>query len=99
MKLVVPTDFDILAAFDAHGRNVAANLALHLDRDRAYLNTRLPELEDRGLLEKIEPAPNAGLYELTSYDPVVFAHRERYVGLSHDEFDTLVEETLGAAQI
>ena len=38
MKLVVRTDFDILAAFDAHGRNVAANLALHLDRDPAYVN-------------------------------------------------------------
>lgn len=36
MKLVQPTDFDILAAFDEHGRNVAASLALHLGRDRSY---------------------------------------------------------------
>ena len=78
MKLVVPTDFDILAAFDAHGRNVAANLALYLDRDRAYMNTRLPELGDQGLLEKIGPAPNAGLYELTNRGRVVLAHRSRY---------------------
>ena len=91
MKLVVPTDFDILAAFDAHGRNVAANLALHLDRDRAYVNTRLPELEDRGLLEKIGPAPNAGLYELTDRGAAVLEHREQYGEIGHEQFEALIE--------
>jgi len=90
MKLVVPTDFDILAAFDAHGRNVAANLALHLDRDRAYVNTRLPELEDRGLLEKIGPAPNAGLYELTDRGRAVLEHREQYGEVGQEEFEALI---------
>ena len=93
MKLVQPTDFDILAAFDEHGRNVAANLALHLDRDRAYVNTRLPELADRGLLKKIGPAPNTGLYEITASGQRAVTHREQYESA---EFDALVRgETEG----
>ena len=99
MKLVVPTDFDILAAFDAHGRNVAVNLALYLDRDRAYVNTRLPEPEHQGLLEKIGPAPNTGLYELTNRGRVVLAHRSRYDNLGCDEFETLVDETVASVEI
>jgi len=87
MKLVQPTDFDILAALNEHGRNVAANLALHLDRDRAYVNTRLPELADRGLLKKIGPAPNTGLYEITASGQRAVTHREQYESA---EFDALV---------
>lgn len=46
------TDFDILQALDDHRRNVAANLAAHLERDRAYLITRMPFLHDYGLVEE-----------------------------------------------
>jgi DNA-binding PadR family transcriptional regulator len=44
---------------------VAANLAIELDKDRAYVNTRLPQLEAYGLLERVGPAPKSGLYEIT----------------------------------
>ena len=65
MRLVDPTDFQILEALSDGQRNIAANLAIELDKDRAYLNTRLPELEDYGLIERIGPAQNSGLYEIT----------------------------------
>ena len=65
MRLVDPTDFQILEALSDGRRNVAANIAIELDKDRAYLNTRLPELEDYGLIERIGPAQNSGLYEIT----------------------------------
>ena len=65
MRLVDLTDFQILEALSDGRRNVAANIAIELDKDRAYLNTRLPELEDYGLIKRIGPAENSGLYEIT----------------------------------
>jgi len=65
VRLVDPTDFQILEALSDGRRNIAANIAIELDKDRAYVNTRLPELEDYGLIERIGPAQNSGLYEIT----------------------------------
>ena len=53
MRLTVPTDFDILDALTDGERNNAANLAYLLDRDRSYINTRLPVLADYGLVERV----------------------------------------------
>ena len=61
----MPTDFEILDAFSDGKRNIAANIALDIEKDRSYINTRLPILEDYDLLEKIGPAPNSGVYEIT----------------------------------
>lgn len=65
MRLVQPTDLELLESLADGKRDVAANLALELDKDRAYINTRLPQLEDYGLLKRIGPAPKSGLYEIT----------------------------------
>lgn len=93
MKLASPTDFDILEAFSDGKRNTAVNIALEIDRDRAYINTRLPILADHGLLERIGPAPNSGLYEITPRGQAVLKHRDTY----HDEsvdFEALVDSEL-----
>lgn len=92
MKLVQPTDFEILAALKG-GRNVATNLSVDLDRDRAYLNTRMPHLLDQGLIEKIGPAERSGLYELTERGRAVLAHRDKYDKLTAVEFEVIVDET------
>ena len=92
MKLASPTDFDILEALADGKRNTAANLAIEIDRDRAYINTRLPLLADHGLLERIGPAPSSGLYEITETGLAAIEHRESY----HDDdadFEALVEAT------
>ena len=89
MKLASPTDFDILESLSDGKRNTAANIAIDIDRDRAYINTRLPLLADHGLLERIGPAPNSGLYEITPKGRVVARHREAY----HDD-DTDLEALL-----
>ena len=65
MKPIQPTDFELLESLADGKRNVAANLALELDKDRGYINTRLPQLEDYGLLKRIGPAPKSGLYQIT----------------------------------
>jgi len=90
MKLASPTDFDILESLSDGKRNTAANIAIEIDRDRAYINTRLPLLADHGLLERIGPAPNSGLYEITPMGRAAARHREAY----HDDdtdFEALLE--------
>ncbi|MFO7926533.1 MAG: ArsR family transcriptional regulator [Halobacteriota archaeon] len=93
MKLASPTDFDVLEALSDGKRNTAANIAIEIDRDRAYINTRLPLLADHGLLERIGPAPNSGLYEITKKGQLAYRHREAY----HDEetdFEALIQSKL-----
>ncbi len=78
MKLVTPTDFDILAVLSDGKRNNAVNIAHELDRNRAYINTRLPVLKDYGLVETIGPAPTSGLYEITDKGRVAAANQSVY---------------------
>lgn len=65
MQLVDPTDYRILAFLAAGGRNNAINIAAALELDRSYVNTRLRALAEADLLERVGPAPNSGLYQLT----------------------------------
>ena len=91
MKLAVPTDFEILEALSDGKRNTAANLSYILDKDRSYINTRLPVLADYGLVDRIGPAPNSGLYEITEKGHVVIEHQDKYREEDVD-FDALIEE-------
>jgi len=93
MKLASPTDFNILEALSDGKRNTAANLAIEIDRDRAYINTRLPILADYGLIDRIGPAENSGLYEITERGLAALAHREAYEKDDVD-FDSLVQREL-----
>ncbi|KAB1198155.1 MULTISPECIES: ArsR family transcriptional regulator [Haloferax] len=95
MKLAVPTDFDILEALSDGRRNTAVNLSYILDKNRSYINTRLPILADYGLLDRVGPAPKSGLYEITRKGEVVVENREKYRADGVD-FDELVESELRA---
>ncbi|MFC7082316.1 ArsR family transcriptional regulator [Halorussus caseinilyticus] len=90
MKLQRPTDFLILQQLADGGRNVASNVALEIDKSRSHVNVRLPILADYGLVTKIGPAENSGLYEITPKGRVALAHREAYDDPDVD-FDALVE--------
>lgn len=90
MRLTQPTDFDILGALETHGRNVAANIAVHIDQNRAYVNTRLPHLQDHGLVTKIGPTANSGLYELTDRGQAALGARDEYDDVDPDRFETLI---------
>ncbi|WP_290812381.1 winged helix-turn-helix domain-containing protein [Halovivax sp.] len=89
MKLRRPTDFLILEALEEEGRNVAPNLAHHTDKSRKNINTRLPVLEDYGLVEKIGPSERSGVYELTPRGKAALVYRDRYDEV--DDFDALVD--------
>lgn len=93
MKLAVPTDFEILEALSDGNRNTAANLSYILDKDRSYINTRLPVLADYGLVERIGPAPNSGLYEITDKGLVVLDNQDSYREQDVD-FEALIESEL-----
>lgn len=93
MKLAAPTDFDILESLSDGKRNNAVNIAHELDRNRAYINTRLPILADYDLVERVGPAPNSGLYEITAKGQAVLKNRSQYREEGVD-FDEEVEETL-----
>ncbi len=93
MKLAVPTDFDILEALSDGKRNTAVNLSHELDKNRSYINTRLPILADYGLVDRVGPAPNSGLYEITDKGQATLRHRDRYREDGVD-FDQLVEDEI-----
>lgn len=90
MKLTSPTDFEILGVFSNRKRNNAINIAHELDKNRPYINTRLPILADYGLVETVGPAPNSGLYVITEKGRTALEFEEAY----HDDdidFEQLLE--------
>ncbi len=91
MRLVQPTDFEILDALSDGRRNTAANIAHIIDRNRSYINTRLPILADYELVERVGPAPNSGLYEILPRGRAALEHRDKYGGNDVD-FDALLDE-------
>ncbi|MFT4889637.1 MAG: DNA-binding IclR family transcriptional regulator [Halobacteriales archaeon] len=91
VKLRRPTDFLILEALEEHGRNVATNLAHHIDKSRKNINTRLPVLEDHGLVRKIGPAERSGLYEITRRGRLALMYRDQYDSV--DDFEALLEDS------
>ena len=92
VKLVVPTDFDILDVMSDGKRQTAPNLAEILDHESKYMNNRLSELAGKGLVEKVGPSKRSGMYVITEEGRAALALQDEY---SHDrtqEFDELVEE-------
>lgn len=84
MKLVQPTDFDILKILSDGRRNNAINIAKLLEQEREYINTRLPHLAEHGLVEAVGPADNSGLYEITERGQQALQHRREY---NHSDVD------------
>lgn len=84
---------EILDGLSDGKRNIAANLAYILDKDRAYINTRLPVLADYGLVDRIGPSQTSGLYEITPKGQAVIANRDAYRTDGVD-FEALIEQEL-----
>ena len=94
MKLVEPTDFEVLDALSDGKRNTAANVAAILDRNRSYINTRLPVLADYGLVKRVGPAPNSGLYAITERGKAALKHRDSYQDDDAD-FEARLDSEIG----
>lgn len=91
MKLVQPTDFDILETLADGKRNNAINIAKMIDRERSYINTRLPALEDYGLIKNVGPASNSALYVITDRGHAALYNREAY-GDDNTDFEQLINQ-------
>jgi len=76
LYLVEPTDFEILSYLSEAGRNNAVNIAVALEQNREYMNTRLRRLASHECVERIGPAENSGLYEITEKGRAALDHRE-----------------------
>lgn len=92
VKLRQPTDFLILEALHAYGRNVAPNLAQITGKSRKNVNNRLPVLDDYGLVRKIGPAERSGLYEVTDRGRIALRCRDEYD--STPDFEALIERRI-----
>ena len=90
--LTEPTDFMILEELSDGKRNTAANLASHLDKDRNYLNTRLTTLADYGILEKIGPAENSGIYQITSRGIAAVQNQTLYQQ-NREQFEAILDSS------
>jgi hypothetical protein len=91
MKLVQPTDFEILKALnETGGRNVAANISQELDKDRSYVNTRFSSLVGHGLVKRVGPSQKSGLYDLTDRGKRAIQYRDQYE--ETDDFESLISD-------
>ena len=93
MRLTVPTDFEILGVLSDGRRNNAINIAAELDRNRSYINTRLPVLADFNLIERVGPGTNSGLYVITEKGKIAAENQEAYEDDSID-FESFIQDRL-----
>ena len=75
MRLVDPTDYEILGVLSDGKRDNAINIAAKLDRDRGYINTRLPVLKDNKLVDRVGPSERSGLYVISKEGQSVLRDR------------------------
>jgi hypothetical protein len=94
MKLVKPTDFNILEETSDGERHVAPNLAEVLDRDRQYINNRLAELAGKGVLEKVGPSKRSNQYTISDKGLITLQLRSEYDHMTASEFGERVMERL-----
>lgn len=87
-----PVDFSLLAELKG-GRNVASNLHRVIGASHQYVNERLAQLENYGLVDRVGPNPRSGLYEITEMGRLAEEHREKYKDESVD-FDEFLAERI-----
>lgn len=95
VKLVQPTDFEILDAMADGKRQTAPNLAELLDKESRYMNNRLAELAGHGLVEKVGPSERSGMYVITERGRVALEHRDEYDHDTARKFGELVDRETG----
>lgn len=99
MKLVIPTDFDILEAMSNGRRQTAPNLAAILDKESTYMNNRLAELAAKGLVEKVGPAKRSGMYVITDRGLTALQLRDEYSHAAAREFGELIDRETNNARL
>lgn len=86
-----PLDFLLLEEL-LKGRNLGGNLHITLDVTRPYTNERLRTIADYGLVERVGPNENVGLYQITDKGRAALEYQDEYDEI--DDFDAFIEEQL-----
>jgi DNA-binding IclR family transcriptional regulator len=92
MKLELPTDRLLLQEL-AKGRNTGANIREDTDRHRSYVNRRLTQLQDYGLVRNI----GNGVYEITERGGASLHVTEEYD--EAEDFDAIVNDMVDRVTI
>jgi len=87
VRLTQPTDFLILGALSDGERDTASNIAKRINKNRSYINTRLPILADYELICKVGPNDNSGLYQITPLG-VAAVQKQALYNEDRNQFDS-----------
>lgn len=87
-------DFGILSAYADGKRDVPVNVAEKIDQKRNYVNTRYSRMRDYGLLTRVGPSDNSGLYAITPKGAAALKLKDQYrdPSVTDQEFEEVVEE-------
>ncbi|APX98675.1 helix-turn-helix domain-containing protein [Natronorubrum daqingense] len=99
MKLVVPTDIEILEAMSDGKRQTAPNLAEILGRKSRYMNNRLAELAGNGLVSKVGPSDSSGMYEITEKGRKALEMRHEYSHNQAEKFGRKLVQELDSSDL
>ena len=91
VKLTEPTDFDILEILSKGHRETPKHLGTLLDLRNAYMSQRLRQMEDYGLVGRIN---DSQMFVITELGQVALDLREEYSHQRSQEFGKLVQEEL-----
>lgn len=92
VRLRRPTDFEILSYFMSGEQDRGSNAAAALGKDPGYVNNRLPELTDQGLLERVGEAERSGIYRITPLGVAAYHLRDEY---DRDDWEDLIQKREG----
>ena len=98
IRLTQPTDFQILDTLSDGKRDTASNVAKRIDKNRSYINTRLPVLADYDLIKKIGPHESSGLYQITPLG-VAAVEKQALYDQDQDQFDAVIRELAADIEI
>jgi predicted transcriptional regulator len=94
MESLNKTDFDILEVLADGKRNVATNIAIEIEADRGYVNTRLSYLLEEDLVVRVGPKKQSGLYEITNKGKLVEKNKEKVLEKEIDNFERYIDQKL-----
>ena len=94
MESLNKTDFDILEVLADGKRNVATNIAIEIEADRGYVNTRLSYLLDEDLVVRVGPKERSGLYEITRKGKLVEENKDKILENEIDNFEEHIDQIL-----
>lgn len=99
VKLVDPTDFDVLEVMSDGKRQTAPNLAELTGRKRQYMNDRLSALAGHQLVRSVGPSDRSGMYEITDRGRRALEYRDLYSHSKAVEFGKLVAGELSKDEL